>query len=107
MTWLKKSWGWLAAFVGVVLSLALWWFFYRRKLGAAQDALAVSEARSELAVLRARREEVAVQVDVKDEQIAAIDVLIAEEKRRIINLHAGGSHVSDAELDRAFADLGY
>jgi len=105
--WFKRWW---AAFVIVVVTaLALFGVWRRREweLGQAKDAAAVAEARRQMDALRAQRLEVTARVDAKSEEIVALDARITESKRRIIDLHEHGPTVPDAQLDDAFASLGY
>jgi len=96
----------VAAVVAVALAL-LSIFIVRRRLGAARDAAAVAEALREMDALRARRDEISRQLGEKDDAIQAIDARILEQKRKIVHLHEGGEQISDEDLDKAFAELGY
>lgn len=114
MSWLRDAWAWVkrwgAAIAGVLLVvLGAGWLWRRQKaaLGRAKDAAAIAEARREMDVLRATREEVARQVGEQDQAIAEIDARIAASKREIVDLHEGGEDIPDDQLDDVFARLGY
>lgn len=79
----------------------------KKKLGATRDKLAVERAKTRIESLRATRAEVEKQTESKDGAISAIDREIKANKRALVEAHEGGEGLSDAEVDKAFRDLGY
>jgi HAMP domain-containing protein len=103
-----KSWG--LAIAGVLLVVLGAGWLWRRKqseLGRVRDELAAKEALTEVRRLEALREEVARQVGEKDVAIEAIDGLLAENQRKLVEAHDGGQGLSDDEVSRLFGRLGY
>ena len=106
-SWLKK-WGSIILGALFVLVGGAWlWQRHNRKVGSLKDELAVAKATKEIAHLRGEREQVAERVDEKDEQIQQIDDKIKQNKRKIVEAHEQGEGLSDKEIEREFARLGY
>ena len=103
-----KKWG--AALLGIVLLIlgAGWlWSRYRNKLGMIRDELTVTKARAKIDELRAVRTEVERHSTHKDEEIAAIDQQIAEQKRAIVEAHEHGLGLKPEEIEDAYRSLGF
>lgn len=106
-TWLKK-WGLVVAGVLLALMGAGWlWRRQRAQLGRVQDELAVAQAQSEIAALERVRRYVLTSADTTKEQVQRLDEDIAKNRRAIVEAHENGQGLSDAEVEDAFARLGY
>lgn len=111
---MKKAWEWLkrwgaALFGGLLVLVGAGWLWNRKakELGRVRDELAVASAKKEIARLQGRREEIARQSDAKAEDIMGVDREIAANKRKLVEAHENGHGLSEEEVERAFARLGY
>lgn len=108
-TWeVLKKWG-LAIAAGLLFLLGAGWAWRRKqaKLGALKDELAVARALEERNVLKAKREEIAARRGEVAAEVVALDEMIAQSTREIVDAYEGGSEIPDEELEDAFASLGY
>ena len=109
--WLKK-WGRVVLMVALgtlftLLGSGWLWNKYKGKLGKVKDQLAVAEATREIASLRATREVLKERVGVKDEAYAIIDKRLVDNRRKLVEAHAGGEGLSDEEMLSELALRGY
>lgn len=104
--WLKKWWGLIAGAVGLTIGAFLVWGTYKRKVNTVRDALEVEKARTDIARLRGRREELMAQDQVDESEVLAIDVQLEENKQAIVEARRR-AEVPDHELEDEFARLGY
>lgn len=105
--WLKKFGGWITGVLALLVGAGWLWKRQKERLGKLRDELAVSEATKEIEILRNLREKIAESATDLDVDIAQVDQQLAQQKRKIVEAFEKGTGLSDEEVERAFADLGY
>jgi peptidoglycan hydrolase CwlO-like protein len=104
--WLRANpWAIITALVGV-FSAYLLYKSKDNKISSLEDALVVSNTTKNVKALNARAAEILKNADEKTAEIQEIDKKLAESKRRVLELHEGGSleDMNDEEIARLFSD---
>ena len=98
---------WLGSILVVVLGAGWLYRKHRAKVGALRDGMALEKAKGELAALRVLRDERVKQAGERDDEVAALDRRIAEQKRKAVEAHEVSTGLSDDEIENAFRRLGF
>ena len=107
---MKKIWGWIVAALGVVTAI-LGFILYRKyakdNVDSLKDALAVSKAEKDIAVLDAERVMLEEDIEERDEEIKAVDVKLEENQRKIVEARTGAKELDADGVLEEYRRLGY
>lgn len=107
---MKKVWGWIIGVLGVIAAV-LGFILYRKyakdQVGSLKDALAVSKAEKDIAVLDAERVMLEEDIEERDEEIKVVDEQLADNQRKIIEARTGAKDLDADGVLEEYRRLGY
>jgi hypothetical protein len=104
--WLRRNAVLLLGGVALLLGAYLLWRRSRDEIASLTDALKVERTRREIAVLQEQRRALVEQDEAAEEQVEAIDALLAENRRAAVEAAKRVEGLTDDEVEQEFARLG-
>jgi hypothetical protein len=111
---IKLAWFWVKdnavavlGFIAIVLAFILYRKWKTDQVNSLKDAIAVSDAEKEIAVLEAEKEAIDTRVAEREVTINRIDKTLEENKRRIVEARTGTKELSSEEILSEYERLGY
>lgn len=105
LAWLKRRWQLLLVALALLTGLEL----YRRGrvLRTLRDELGLARAKAKVAELSRVREELEADAEANATALLSLDEAIREHRVAAVRAYEEGAALTGAELERAFAELGF